>query len=70
MSNYITYGPLNTDALPLMAGAVPQDTIDALPTSPAALEMAVVVDEVWLGTNLDALAERFQAFLADVTPSQ
>ena len=59
MSNYITYGPLNTDALPLMAGAVPQDTIDALPTSPAALEKAVVVDEVWLGTNLDALAERF-----------
>ena len=68
MIKYITYGPLNLQALPLVnTDVVDQLTIDNLPTSPTALEKAVVVDEVWLGTNLDALAERMEAFLADVT---
>ena len=68
MIKYITYGPLNLQALPLVnTDVVDQLTIDNLPTSPSALEKAVVVDEVWLGTNLDALAERMEAFLADVT---
>ena len=67
MIKYITYGPLNLQALPLVnTDIVDQLTIDNLPTSPSALEKAVVVDEVWLGTNLDALAERMEAFLADV----
>ena len=67
MVKYITYGPLNLQALPLVTtDLVDQLTIDNLPTSPTALEKAVVVDEVWLGTNLDALAERMEAFLADV----
>ena len=68
MIKYITYGPLNLQALPLVnTDVVDQLTIDNLPTSPSALEKAVVVDEVWLGTNLDSLAERMEAFLADVT---
>ena len=67
MIKYITYGPLNLQALPLVnTDVVDQLTIDNLPTSPTALEKAVVVDEVWLGTNLDDLAERMEAFLADV----
>ena len=70
MIKWITYGPLNFQALPLVntdLEGVSQTLIDNLPTSPSALEKAVVVDEVWLGTNLDALAERMEAFLADVT---
>ena len=67
MIKYITYGPLNLQALPLVnTDVVDQLTIDNLPTSPSALEKAVVVDEVWLGTNLDSLAERMEEFLADI----
>ena len=69
MIKYITYGPLNIQALPLVTTdleGVDQTLLDNLPTSPTALEKAVVVDEVWLGTNLDDLAERMEAFLADV----
>ena len=43
-----------------------REIIDALPTSPKALEKVVIVDEVWLGVNLDYLAQRMQGFLADV----
>ena len=65
ISNYITYGPLNTHALPLTAGRVHPNIIAALPTSPMALERGVIVDEVWLGTNLNSLAERMERFLSD-----
>ncbi len=64
ISNYIPYGPLNTDALPLTQSRVNPSLIPALPTSPIALEKAVIVDEKWLGANLDYLAERMEAFLA------
>ena len=62
ISNYITYGPLNTHALPLTAGRVHPNIIAALPTSPMALERGVIVDEVWLGANLNSLAERWRGF--------
>ena len=64
MSRYITYGPMHADALPFVS-TLPADLIAALPTSPLALEKMVVVDEKWLGTNLDALAEIYQQFLQE-----
>ena len=64
MSNYITYGPLNLQALPLLPDRIAPEIVANLPTSPVAIEKAVVVDEVWLGTNLDTLAERMEEFLA------
>ncbi|MCH7996250.1 MAG: extracellular solute-binding protein [Chloroflexi bacterium] len=65
MSNYITYGPMHRDALALVESRIAPEIIDALPTSPIALEKVVVGDEEWLGTNLDALAEIFQGFLQE-----
>lgn len=64
ISNYIPYGPLNTDAIPLTQSSVNPRLIPALPTSPIALEKAVSVDEKWLGPNLHYLAERMEVFLA------
>ena len=66
MSHYITYGPLNLQALPLVPEVIDPEIVANLPTSPIALEKAVVVDEVWLGTNLDSLSERMEAFLAEI----
>ena len=69
MIKYITYGPLNLQALPLVTTdleGVDQTLLDNLPTSPANLDKAVVVDEIWLGTNLDSLSERMEEFLADI----
>ena len=63
MSHYITYGPLNQQALPLVPQVIDPVIAAALPTSPIALERSVVVDEVWLGANLDALSKRMEAFL-------
>ena len=63
MTNYIAYGPLNLQALPLVLEHIAPEIVSNLPTSPNALERAVVVDEVWLGTNLGALAARMEAFL-------
>ena len=65
MVNYISYGPLNLQTLPLLTpDRFDPQIIADLPTSPIALEKAVLVDEVWLGANLDALAERMDVFLA------
>ena len=65
ISNYVPYGPLNQQALPLATpDRVNPEVIPYLPTSPTALERAVPVDEKWLGSNLDALAKRMGAFLA------
>ncbi len=65
ISNYIPYGPLNLHALPLGPERVAPEVLADLPTSPVALEKAVLVDEKWLGLKLDALAERMEVFLAD-----
>ena len=65
MVNYISYGPLNLQTLPLLTpDRFDPQIIADLPTSPIVLEKAVLVDEVWLGANLDALAERMDVFLA------
>ena len=64
ISRYITYGPIHADSLPFVS-TLPADLVAALPTSPIALERVVVVDEKWLGLNLDALAEIYQQFLQE-----
>ena len=64
MVNYIPYRPLNLEALPLVPESLSPEILAVLPTSPTALEKAVVVDEVWLGANLDYLADWMEAFLA------
>ena len=66
MSNYIPYGPLNTNALLLLQHTLSAESIAALPTSPQALERAVLIDEKWLASVEDTLIKRFEDFLADV----
>ena len=64
VSNYITYGPLHAEAVKLAADVIDPAILNDLPTSPIALEKVIIMDEYWLGTNLDAgqmLIERFQA---------
>ena len=64
VSNYITYGPLHADAVILAQEVIDPAIVDALPTSPIALEKVIIMDEYWLGTNLDEgqmLIERHQA---------
>ena len=65
ISNYITYGPLNLHALPLAPERIAPGIAANLPTSPGALEKAVIVDEKWLGGNLNSLAERMERFLSN-----
>ncbi|MEE9198570.1 MAG: extracellular solute-binding protein [Dehalococcoidia bacterium] len=60
---FITYGPLNQDALPFLEAVASPELLAAMSTSYP--ESAIVVDENWLGTNVDALTERMQAFLAE-----
>jgi putative spermidine/putrescine transport system substrate-binding protein len=68
LSRYITYGPISSETIPLVPEVLPADLVDVLPTSPIALGKMIVLDELWLGSNLDAgqgLVERFQAFLQE-----
>ena len=64
-ARYIAYGPLHADAIALVPSVLSEAAADALPTSQVALESAVLMDEKWLGTNLDILAERFLGFLQE-----
>ena len=64
MANYITYGPLNLQALPLLYERVAPDIVANLPTSADAIQSAVFVDEKWLGDNLGSLTDRMQDLLA------
>ena len=64
VSNYITYGPLHAEAVKLTSERIDPAIVNDLPTAPKALEKVIIMDEYWLGTNLDAgqmLIERFQA---------
>ena len=65
MSNYIPYGPLNANALPLLQQTLSAERIAALPTSPEALKRAVLIDEGWLASVKESLDERFQGFQAE-----
>ena len=64
-ARYIAYGPLHADAIALVPSVLSKAAADALPTSQIALETAVLMDEKWLGLNLDTLAERFLGFLQE-----
>ena len=65
MSNYLPYGPLNTNALPLLQHTLSAERIDALPTSTHALQSAVLLDEKWLAENREFLEERWEKFRQD-----
>ncbi len=65
MVNYIPFRPLNRQALSLIPEDLPADLVATLPTSPTALTKAVLVDEDWLGANLNRLNERMYELLAD-----
>ena len=68
VSNYITYGPLHPDAVALAPSVLDAAIVDALPTSPIALEKVIIMDEFWLGTNLNEgqmMIERFQQLLQE-----
>ena len=62
ISKLIAYGPLHNDAIALANEILDDDWKAKLPTSPAALKQMVIMDEYWLGHNLDKgqmLVERF-----------
>lgn len=59
-TNYIAYGPANTDAIP----SVNKDVLTKLPTNPANMSTALIVDVKFWADNGDALRERFNAWLA------
>ena len=66
VSNYITYGPLHSEAVALAQEVIDPTIADALSTSPRAMEKVILIDEYWLNANLDAgqmLKERFQALV-------
>lgn len=59
-TNYIAYGPANTDAIP----NVNPTTLPNLPTAPDNLKTAFNVDPQFWADNGDQLKERFNAWLA------
>ena len=59
-TNYIAYGPANTDAIP----NVNPKTLPNLPTAPDNLKTAYNVDPQFWADNGDQLKERFNAWLA------
>ncbi len=68
VSNYITYGPLHPEAVALAPSVLDPAIVEALPTSPIALEKVIIMDEFWLGTNLNEgqmMIERFQELLQE-----
>ena len=65
IANYISYGPINQQAVALLESEVGADRIANLPTSPQAVVRSLVLDEKWLGENTDRLVERYQAYLQE-----
>lgn len=63
ISNYIPYGPLNTNSLPLLEQTLSAERLAALPTSPEALRRAVLLDDGWHASVIHSLNERFREFL-------
>jgi len=59
-SQFIAYGPSHADAIP----HIPQDVIKDLPTYPGNMDTAFTVDAEFWADNLEALQERFNAWLA------
>lgn len=59
-TKYIAYGPANKDAIPNVDAKV----LPNLPTAPANMTTALIVDVKFWADNGDALRERFNAWLA------
>jgi putative spermidine/putrescine transport system substrate-binding protein len=59
-TNYIAYGPANTEAIPNVNPA----TVPNLPTAPENMKTAFNVDPQFWADNKDQLKERFNAWLA------
>ncbi len=59
-TNFIAYGPANKDAIP----NVPKEVLPKLPTNPANMGTALIVDVKFWADNGDALRERFNTWLA------
>lgn len=59
-TNYISYGPANTDAIPNVAA----DVLPHLPTAPDNMTNALVVDANFWADKGEELRERFNAWLA------
>ena len=65
VSKYISYGPVNLDAVPLLNGPGFEAVKGQLPTSPENIPFAILEHEEWTGEHQDEWSERFQAFLQE-----
>jgi putative spermidine/putrescine transport system substrate-binding protein len=69
VSTYIPFGQLHKDAIVMLSETITDpDYLAALPTSPVAVQNMVIMDEKWLGQNLDKgqlLLEKFEALLLE-----
>ena len=61
ISQYITYGPVNSKSFPFMADPAYDAVRDQLPTSGANIEYSILWDEFWFSDNLDWAQEQFLA---------
>ena len=59
LSKYISYGPVNRKAIPLLESPEFDDVRDHLPTSGANAPYGIVLDEVYLGENLAWAEEQY-----------
>ena len=59
MSKYISYGPVNRKAIPLLDDPAFDDVRDELPTSAANAPYGIILDEVYLGEILDWAEEMY-----------
>ena len=59
-SQFIAYGPSHADAIPY----IPDDVLKDLPTHPGNMGTAFTLDAQYWADNLEALQERFNAWLA------
>ncbi len=59
MSKYISYGPVNRKAIPLLDDPAFDHVRDHLPTSPANAPYGIILDEIYLGEILDWAEEMY-----------
>ncbi|MEE9323999.1 MAG: extracellular solute-binding protein [Dehalococcoidia bacterium] len=65
VSKYITYGPVNLAAIPLLADVVSAEVLAELPSAPQNVPFAVLEDELWMGENWDRLNDRYLAIFQE-----
>ncbi|MFQ5934175.1 MAG: hypothetical protein ACE5KI_05995, partial [Dehalococcoidia bacterium] len=56
---FISYGPVNLDALPFLNDPAFDEVRDHLPSSGTNIQYAILTDEVWAGETGDARYERY-----------